>query len=168
MSKRGGSSKPSLKQPGTPAPTAPERKKTFSGPPMLGFSCAETEFFLAGQALPPELPAAAPAEQVRHPRPIRRAALRVLVSAMVAGASVLAWYGPGRVAAPIALSYVQITSPAQTSALARVGTIFAPPRQVSQAPAPAKGASPATPAPAATARPKPHPATANRSRSRHR
>jgi hypothetical protein len=168
MSKRGGTSKPSLKQPGTPAPTAPERKKTFSGPPMLGFSRAETEFFLAGQAQPPELPTAAPAVRVGHPRPIRRAALRMLVSAMVAGASVLAWYGPGRVAAPIALSYVQISSPAQTNALSRIGTIFAPQRQVSQLPAPAKIASPPTAAPATTVRPKPHPATANRSRSRHR
>ena len=162
MSKRGGTSKPSLKQPGTPVPAAPERKKTFSGPPMLGFSRAETEFFLAGQAVTSEQPAEEPAAKIAHPRPVRRAALRVLVSAMVAGASVLAWYGPGRVAAPLALSYVQIASPAQTSALARAGAIFAPPRQISQAQVPAQAAtSPAV-------RPKPHPATANRSRSRHR
>jgi hypothetical protein len=129
---------------------------------MLGFSFAETEFFLAGDVLPQASGVQDRPARIAQVRLARRAALRLIVGALVAGASVLAWYGPGRVAAPIAMSHVQIAEPAQTSALARAGALFAPVRQISQAPAPAKAAAPPA------VRPKPHPATANRSRSRHR
>jgi len=162
MSKRPGSSKPSLKELGTPKPAAPQCKKSFTGPPMLGFNTAETEFFLAGNAMEHLPESELETTTTRGKPPARRAPLRALVSALVAGAAVLAWYGPGKVAAPVVLSHVQISAPAQTSALARANAIFAPPRVVSQAPAP----SPPKVSP--TVRARPHPATATRARSRHR
>lgn len=116
------------------------------------FSPVEWEFFVAGHHMGEE-----PAADSRHvPRP-RRTFLRLIVLVVMAAASLLAWQGPGKNAAPWIASKLRPAAAARTGLVARAAKLIAAPAALSKAPAAVAGPRPA-----------PHPATANRQRLRSR
>jgi hypothetical protein len=128
---------------------------------MFGFSSTETTFFVAGEALSQ---VNAYDELLMEPAPparrSRRAPLAAIVSVLVAGAAVLAWFGPGRAATPSILSHLQVAAPAQVCQLHRALVMLQP--------AAVSNSVPTVSTPELATRRPAHPATANRSRSRHR